>query len=251
MAGQAPRQRLCPWGRCARGAVVMLGLVVAGPVAASDITAARYTDPTDRYDHGILGDAIEWGALELRLSDGTTRRLVLPEARVFEDLEPRLVDVDGQAGPEVVAIETDMERGARLSVYGADGLIAATPYIGRTHRWLSPIGVADLDGDGAVELAYIDRPHLAKQMRIWRFVDGALQLVAERDGLTNHRIGQDFITGGLRDCGTGPEMVTVNADWSRVMVSRLGGGKINSDDAGPFTGPDNVAQVLACDTSGQ
>ena len=38
---------------------------------------------------------------------------------------------------------------------------------------LAPLGAADLDGDGKIELAYIDRPHLAKILRIWRFDDGA------------------------------------------------------------------------------
>jgi hypothetical protein len=47
-------------------------------------------------------------------------------------------------------------------------LLAATPHIGSANRWLAPIGAADLDGDGRVEIAYVDRPHLARTLRIWR-----------------------------------------------------------------------------------
>jgi hypothetical protein len=90
------------------------------------------------------------------------------------------------------------------------------------------IGVADLDGDGLVELAYIDCPHLARLLRVWRFQDGTLVEVAQAEGLTNHRLGDPAISGGLRDCGAGPEMITADARWSRLVASRLVGGRIES-----------------------
>ncbi|WP_372605203.1 FG-GAP repeat domain-containing protein [Actibacterium sp.] len=211
-----------------RRALIACVAAACATAAQADITGARYADPTTRYDHGILGDAVEWGALELTMDRGKTRRIVLPESRVFEDLEPRLVDLDNDGAPEVITIETDLNRGARLAIYGAKGLIAATPFIGSTHRWLAPLGAADLDGDGKVEIAYIDRPHLTKLLRVWRYDRGALTLVAEKTGLTNHSIGQDFISGGIRDCGAGPEIITANADWSRVIATRLAGGKLTS-----------------------
>jgi hypothetical protein len=36
-------------------------------------------------------------------------------------------------------------------------------------------------------------------------------------GLTNHRIGDDFISGGVRDCGAGPELILASRDWTRVI----------------------------------
>ena len=77
-------------------------------------------------------------------------------------------------------------------------LVAATPNIGQRNRWLAPVAAADLDGDGATEIAYVDRPHLARRLRIWRFEGGSLTEIAALPGLTNHRIGEAFITGGLR-----------------------------------------------------
>ncbi|MBV0913996.1 VCBS repeat-containing protein [Rhodobacteraceae bacterium ASV31] len=231
MPAGAPRLRCLLWRPRARGAAVLAALVVGGLASAGDaqtITAADYADPTTRYDHGILGDAVEWGTLVLTLSNGTRRRLVLPESRVFEDVAPRLADLDLDGAPEVIAVETDIARGARLSVYDETGLVAATPHIGQTHRWLAPVGAADLDGDGRVEIAYVDRPHLARVLRVWRFEDGALREIAAADGLTNHRIGDPAIAGGLRDCGAGPEMITLDAGWARVMASRLAGGTIET-----------------------
>ncbi|MCV2882577.1 FG-GAP repeat domain-containing protein [Actibacterium sp. XHP0104] len=221
------------------GVIAALALLFSG-AAQAQITDARYTDPTARYDHAVLGDALEWGALELTTPAGK-RRIVLPDTRVFEDLAPRLADLDGDGAPEVITVETDLSLGARLAVYGETGLIAATPFIGRPHRWLAPLGAADLDGDGRIEIAYIDRPHLAKLLRVWRFENGTLTLVAEKPGLTNHRIGQDFISGGIRDCGQGPEIITANADWSRVIATRFQNGTLSSRELKTRSLPDAAA----------
>ena len=187
----------------------LLGLM---PLAATaEIVSATYAEPTQRYQHGVFGETEEWGALAFELSSGQRIILRLPETRVFEDIAPRLADVDGDGAPEMVVVETDIALGARLAIYDEAGFVAATPFIGQTHRWLAPIGAADLDGDGLVELAYIDRPHLARLLRVWRFEGGALVEVAQAEGLTNHRLGDPAISGGLRDCGEGPEMITADA----------------------------------------
>ena len=119
--------------------------------------------------------------------------------------------------------------------------------MGITRRWLAPLGAADLDGDGLIELAYIDRPHLAKTLRIWRFENGALTHLADQPGLTNHRIGKDFISGGIVSCaGQLPQIVTANANWSRVMTSRFQNGKISTTDAGPFSASKLKARATNC-----
>lgn len=215
-----------------------------GAVAAQALTGAAYSEPTTRYDHGVLGDAVEWGALRLSREGALDVLIRLPETRVFEDLAPRLVDLGARRAAMVV--ESDLERGARLALYTAEGLFAATPFIGQRNRWLAPVGAADLDGDGQAELAYVDRPHLAKRLRIWRVVPGTqtLREVASAGDLTNHRIGWDHIAGGLRDCGDGPEMVLASGDWARVIVARLRGGEITRETLGPY---DEAAMARALD----
>ena len=210
------------------------------------IEAARYDAPTTRYGHGVLGEGGEWGALVLTLSDGRKRRLSLPETRVFEDTAPRLADVDGDGGAEVIVVESSLSRGARLAIYDETGLIAATPPIGRPNRWLAPVGVADLDSDGHVELAHVDRPHLARVLRVWRYRDGALHHVADAPGVTNHRIGWDYIPGGVRDCGPGPEMIVASADWARVVAATLREGRITTRTLCPYDGPDSLDAARAC-----
>lgn len=225
-------------------------LPVAGWTAEARVVAARFAEPTTRYDHGVLGDAVEWGALTITVRDGTSSRehtIRLPKSRVFEDVAPRLVDLDRDGSPEVLVVETDLARGARLSAWqpGAAAPFAATPFIGQRHRWLAPLGGADLDGDGFVEVAYVDRPHLAKVLRVWRYRDGAFREVAAAEGLTNHRIGWDHIPGGIRECGQGPEMITADGDWGRVMASRLIGGGIVSRALGGYSA-EAMARAMAC-----
>ena len=43
---------------------------------------------------------------------------------------------------------------------------AATPFIGTPRRWLAPVGVADLDGDGRAEIAYVETPHRDKVLML-------------------------------------------------------------------------------------
>lgn len=204
-----------------RGAGLAWLCAVSG-AAAEDIKGARFDAPTTRYAHGVLGDAVEWGALVVET--GTlSRRFVLPETRVFEDLEPRLWDVTGDGAPEVVVVESHQALGARLVVYGAEGEIAATPNIGMRNRWLAPVGAGDLDGDGHVEIAYVDRPHLAKTLRVWRFVDGGLVELGALPGVSNHRIGWDYIVGGLRICDGVPELLVASGDWRRTLAVRFDG----------------------------
>ncbi|MDJ0826532.1 MAG: VCBS repeat-containing protein [Rhodobacter sp.] len=252
MIGTAPRPAWRGLPRCARGALMGLCLWLPGQVLAEPARAivdAVFAEPTTRYAHGVLGDDEEWGALRLTVRDGAaTRDMVirLPETRVFEDLVPRLIDLDLDGAPEVVVVESDAGQGARLAVYGTDGLIAATPFIGRAFRWLAPLGGADLDGDGAIELAYIDRPHLAKTLRVWRYSEGRLVEVAALPGLTNHRIGEPFISGGIRHCGRSPEIVTADAGWRRIMAVRLVQGGLEAQAIADFAGPDSFAAALAC-----
>lgn len=229
-----------------------LAVALAGPAAAQGIAEARYAEPTERYAHAVLGDAVEHGALAVRLTDGSLQTARLDDSLVFEDTAPRLHDLDGDGHWEVVAVESHQSEGARLAVWGLDqgrlSRLAATPHIGTRFRWLAPLGAADLDGDGAMEIAYIDRPHLARVLRVWRYDAGRRRLteVAAAEGHTNHRIGERTIAGGIRDCGAGPELVTARGDWARLLATRLEGGRLVSRDIGAHTGRDSFTAALAC-----
>lgn len=234
--------------------VALLPVTIAGQGGAQDqptetITGAVFDTPTDRYAHCVLGDCLEWAALEIlsQRADGqeVSRRFNLyPGDFVFEDLEPRLWDVTGDGAPEVVVVRSSVTKGAALVVFNVDGVLAETAPIGQANRWLAPVGAADFDGDGRVEVAFVDRPHLAKVLRIFEWDGLALVPDTRIEGLTNHRIGQDFISGGVRDCGAGPELVTADAEWQRVVLTSYDG-EWRLRDGGAFSSA-RLNAVMAC-----
>jgi len=83
--------------------------------------------------------------------------------------------------------------GAALAVFHVEGGSlrprAETPAIGRSNRWLNPVGVGDFDGDGRPEVAYVETPHIGGILRIWRLMGDHLVQLGELRGFSNHAIG--------------------------------------------------------------
>jgi len=173
--------------------LLLLALLWAAPAAAEDIVAAAYVGPTDRYAHGALGDRIEWSGLEATLADGKRVRFEIADGSVFEDIAPRLADIDGDGEREAWTIRADATDGARMEGYGVVNgqlrLTYAGPAIGTGFRWLNPIGVGDLDGDGQAEAAYVETPHIGGIVTVLRPEDGRLEIVARLGGYSTHKIG--------------------------------------------------------------
>lgn len=249
MSAKARRLLLQYLQRPARRALILICLWLPLPVFADadTIDAALYEGETGRYAHGVLGDALEHETLALRLRSGQIVRFTLPQMMVFEDVAPRLFDLDGDDAPEVITVESDQTRGARLAIYGVAGRITATPFIGTRFRWLAPLGAADLDGDGHVEIAYVDRPHLAKKLRIWRFEADRLTEVTSFAGVTNHRIGEEDIAGGIRRCGGLPEMILADAGWHSLLALRFVDGSVTRREIGPDTRRSAFAAAMRCE----
>lgn len=227
--------------------------VTTSKTAKSGIKTAWYDNATTRYAHGVLGDAIEAGSLHAKTADGKILSVVLETAHVFEDIQPRLADIDGDGQNEIITIRSHNQKGGQIAVYGIKqsapntlSLITSTPYIGQTYRWLAPVGIADFNNDGDMDIAYIDRPHLAKILRVWSYRDGRLEQIAQKQGLTNHSIGHDFITGGVHQCNGKASMITVDANWKRVIKTSFKTGKLVSRDIGPYSGQPNIHTALAC-----
>jgi hypothetical protein len=152
------------------------------------ILAAWFSDPTQRYRHFALGTEHEAGALVVAMKDRRAFKFTLPADSVFEDREPRIVDVDGV--DMVVAVRSYLKHGAVLALLtvGKDGLeiVAETPPIGQPFRWLNPAGVADFDGDGVLDLALVRTPHIGGILQVWTARMGKLVQTYETGDVCNH-----------------------------------------------------------------
>ena len=176
------------------------------PDAIADLRVARGTgtiadawlaDATTRYRHFVLGSPYEAASLMVRLRDGKLLRLTLPDDSVFEDRQPRLADLDGDGIDEIVLVRSYLNRGAALAVIAvrdaALSIVAETPPTGSPNTWLNPAGIADFDGDGIVDIAYVQMPHVLGLLRIWTLRSGRLIEIASMPDTSNHVIGSPHL----------------------------------------------------------
>lgn len=154
---------------------------------------AQYAQPTAKYGHNILGDSIEAEQLVV-LRDGVTYTHTLGDQYVFEDIKPRLFDVDNDGQVEIVTIRTHVEKGAGIMIYKiANNTLTEFAWveeIGTPYRWLNIVAIYDLDGDGATELAWIQTPHIGGILKVAKIEAGKLDALSELSRYSNHSIGE-------------------------------------------------------------
>jgi hypothetical protein len=177
-----------------RNVLVVAALTLMGVnAAAQDIIKADYSEPTQPYRHGVLGDDIEWASLTVVTDEGKTLTYSIPDESVFEDISPRLADIDQDGNQEAWVIRADDIDGARLEAYAVEnGALVrryAGPAIGQGFRWLNPVGVADFDGDGAFEAAYVETPHIGGILTVLKPVGRKLDIVDRLHTYSTHSIG--------------------------------------------------------------
>ncbi|MEM1333217.1 MAG: hypothetical protein AAGG08_07125, partial [Actinomycetota bacterium] len=179
------------------------GRVVRHPDA--DVSAELVL-PTDRYAHGVLGDAIEAGGVEIRDVDAgavTVTRITVDERDVIEAVAPMLADVDGDGDLEVVVTLANSDDGARLAVFEADGaLVGESDPIGRGNRWRNLLAVGPVGPNGEIEVIDVRTPHIGGTLQFFRLRgldDGqsVLERVARLDGYTTHEIGSRNLDLGI------------------------------------------------------
>lgn len=191
--------------------------------ATGDIRRAWYASPTDRYAHGVLGDAIEGGSLSVVDGAGQHYEFRLPEAQVFEDITPRIADLDGDGTNEVIAIRSSQSGGAAIAVYALNGgrLVekAASSENGRPNRWLNIAGLVPRPG-GGLTIYGVRTPHIGGRLFSLSLEAGRVKEANDIAGdVTNHLIGSRELglsTVGDLDGNGKPELVLPSQDRRRL-----------------------------------
>ncbi len=160
-----------------------------GEVTRAGDVVAFLTHPTDRYAHGVLGDAIEAEGFAVERG-GKRHEFRLTDGSVFEDRRVRLMDVDGDAAPEAIIVRSYPDKGAAIAVYRLGKAkiepLAETAPVGTANRWLNPVGVVEMGQDGRKFIAAVITPHLAGSLRFYELRGKGLVEVTRIDGVTNH-----------------------------------------------------------------
>ena len=158
-------------------------------------TLAFLSAPTERYDHGVLGDAIEADSITL-LRPGEEENLeagtIFPASGgVFEQVAPLWFGVPGVDNGLLAVTESTPELGARISVYSLDGsLVAAGPYIGEPYKWRHLLAAGPFGPNGEIELVDTLTPHIGGTIEFYQpdLESSSLDIVATQTGYTSHRI---------------------------------------------------------------
>ncbi len=208
---------------------------ISTPPIKQDIKEAWYSEPTTRYRHGVLGDAIEAGALRVKSNRGVIFTFRLPKTEVFEDISPRLADLDGDGTTEVITILSSRNGGASVAAFGLVGNAfikkAQTPFIGRPNRWLNIAGIGRFSGRRNLEIAVIETPHLAGLFKLYPFNPGSPQMRASRmtPGFSNHQIGSRELGlsgGAFLDNDQRPDLFIPSLDRRSLYGISMVGGRV-------------------------
>ena len=165
------------------------------------------TEPTDRYQHGVLGDDLEAASFEIQGADGDWYRTLVGD-QVIEGLSAMLVDLDGDGlDAEIVLTLSDTTGGARLAVFDLAGdattldlpgrKVAMSEPIGQGYRWMHQIGAGSTGPGGEVEIIAVKTPHIGGIVEAYRLIDGELRLVASEGGYSSHRLGSSNLDMAL------------------------------------------------------
>lgn len=228
-----------------------------GRIARSSgaIAEAWLEGPTLRYRHGVLGDAVEAESVKLRLKDGSVLTHKLPNDSVYEDLEPRIIEFNGDAA--VLVVRAYLSAGASIAVYRvADGRIqpvAEADPIGIPNRWLNPVGAADFDGDGVTEIAAVVTPHLSGRLTLYQQAGDRFVREAERSGYSTHFIGSTVLAMSVVTDVDGDGIVDIilpSLDREQLTVVSFAGGKARELGAQPQRAA-IVTSIVAADLDGK
>ncbi|ANU21872.1 hypothetical protein [Planococcus donghaensis] len=152
------------------------------------------TQPSTRYDHGILGDQIE--ATGFAIIDGDKKEVVqetsVPQKDVIESLKPIWVDWDQNGTKEIILTLSNDQEGARLVLYDEAGKqLAEGEPLGQSHRWRHALTVEAFHSTDKLELAEITTPHIGGNLQFieWDQENKRLKVVASGSEYSTHSIG--------------------------------------------------------------
>jgi len=158
------------------------------------IARAWFADPTQRIEGSAIGP---WVAGALVVQDKATQkyRIDLGLDQAFEDLRPRIADIDGNGDQTLFAVRSSVSQGSaliavRLESGGLLHIIAETAPARQAKGWLNPVGIADFIGDGRKSVAVVASPDQHGELQLWDLSNHVFSNRIKVPGVSNHLPGQ-------------------------------------------------------------
>ncbi|WP_373231451.1 hypothetical protein [Cohnella sp.] len=184
------------------------------------------TNPTEQYQHGILGDATEAGGFVI--IDANERKVIqsmmVRSPDVIESLSPLWTDWDLDGEREIVLTLSNDNTGARLALFRESGeLLAEGSPIGAGHRWRHALAIAPFGPDGHIELAEVMTPHIGGTLQYvrWDKENKRLTSVASDKSFSTHDIGNrnlEMFAVTDWDQDERPELILPNQSKNELMI---------------------------------
>lgn len=188
------------------------------------------TGPTNRYDHGVLGDGMEASAItliETQPQMRVIRNITIRSPDVIEGISPIWADLDNDGIREIIVTLSNDRGGARIAAYREDGrLLAESPPIGLGHRWRHQIAVARFEPDQPHLIVSIRTPHIGGVVEFFQLNAGRLDPVRETAGFSAHTIGSrnldSAVAGDFNNDGIAELLAPDQAHTSLGVISFSG-----------------------------
>jgi len=195
------------------------------------IARAWLAEPTQRMENSAIGP---WVAGTLIVQDPTTRQFQLDLGlnEAFEDLRPRIAEVDGQS--TLFVVRSSLDWGAALIAVRLEGegllrIAGETPPVGQPGGWLNPVGLGDFMGTGHPSIAIVTSPDQGGQLQILDFADGTFTKRFTVPGVSNHVRGrqvQDMAAIADFTGGKIAEIAIPDASRKRVRILSFAHGQV-------------------------
>ena len=175
----------------------------------------------------------------------TTRAIRAPSPRWLTmvshcDSPPVRMRTGGES--QWLTIVSQRGLGARIALVGVRNgqlkITAQSAPIGQANRWLNPVGVVDLDGDGEAEIVAVVTPHLAGVLTVYQQQGSELVARATLRGLSNHRFGSTELgRSGFIPDAQGATVVVPNLEHQALVMVRYAHGALRETGRCPLPAP--------------
>ena len=153
------------------------------------------SDPSDQYQHGILGDALEASSVtivQLSAQPTVISKFSVPADWVIESILPIWSDWDGDGEREIVLTLSNSTNGSKLVLYDENGnSLAESLPIGKGFRWRHALEIAPFGEEGQRLLVDVQTPHIGGIVNFysWDKEKKVLKIEATLPGYSTHDIG--------------------------------------------------------------